>query len=68
MVIHATYKLILSLLGLWCDEQWYSKIHINIIIKPYYIKLSLNNLSFRIPAHERLAPFSPFHHKSTIEV
>ena len=41
MVIHATYKLILSLLGLWCDEQWYSKIHINIIIKPCKMKLSL---------------------------
>ena len=58
MVIHATYKLMLSLLGLWCDEQGYSKIHI----------YRLNNLSFRIPAHERLAPFSPFHHKSIIEV
>ena len=37
------------------------------VLQNTYIS-SLNNLSFRIPAHERLAPFSPFHHKSIIEV
>ena len=64
-------KLKLSLLGLQCDEQWFFKIPINIIIKPNfvalkpdYMKLSLYNLSFRIPVYERSAPFSPLKHKS----
>ena len=33
-------------------------------LKPDYMKLSLYNLSFRIPVYERSAPFSPLKHKS----
>ena len=33
-------------------------------LKPYYMKLSRNNLSFQTPVYERLMPFSPLNNKS----